>query len=155
MSGAACLAVFSWWRLTDGATRLGVWTRPPALHSPWREPGVGIVGSCMQHTRAVRAVGRRLTLTTPSAWKSCSTSRVMRVMTACLVVTRWIRSNSLKHSDSDRSPGESSVTTRTFTQAFDTIQKGAREAQLSRIRFWRKYEAYQIHRRRVGEFSCH
>ena len=30
----------SWWRPTGAATRLGVWTRPPALHSPWRQPGV-------------------------------------------------------------------------------------------------------------------
>ena len=31
----------SWWRPTDGATRLGgVWTCPLALHSPWRELGM-------------------------------------------------------------------------------------------------------------------
>ena len=30
----SCLAVFSWWRPTGGAARLGVWTRPPALYSP-------------------------------------------------------------------------------------------------------------------------
>jgi len=26
----SCLTIFSWWRPTSGATRLGVWTRPPA-----------------------------------------------------------------------------------------------------------------------------
>ena len=31
-----------------GAVWLGVWARPPALHSPWREPGVGwCVGPCL------------------------------------------------------------------------------------------------------------
>jgi len=30
----------SWWRPTGGATQLGVWARPPALLSPWREQGV-------------------------------------------------------------------------------------------------------------------
>ena len=30
----------SWWCPTDGATRLGVGTRPPAQHSPWRELGI-------------------------------------------------------------------------------------------------------------------
>ena len=33
--------MFSWWRPTDGETRLGVCghARPPALCSPWREQG--------------------------------------------------------------------------------------------------------------------
>ena len=30
----------SWWRPTGGAARLGLWTRPPALYSPWRELGL-------------------------------------------------------------------------------------------------------------------
>ena len=33
------LAVFSWWRPTGGATRLGVWARPPALSSPLEGAG--------------------------------------------------------------------------------------------------------------------
>ena len=32
--------MFSRWRPTGGAARLGVWTRPPALYCPWRKPGV-------------------------------------------------------------------------------------------------------------------
>ena len=35
----SCLAVFSWWRPTGGATRLGVWTPPPALYSPLEGAG--------------------------------------------------------------------------------------------------------------------
>ena len=31
---------------TGGATRLGMWTRPPALYSPWKEPGVSRVCVC-------------------------------------------------------------------------------------------------------------
>ena len=38
--------MFIWWRPTGGATRLGVWTRPPALYSSWREPGVKCEINC-------------------------------------------------------------------------------------------------------------
>ena len=33
----SCLAAAGGGCPTDGATRLGVWIRPPALYSPWRE----------------------------------------------------------------------------------------------------------------------
>ena len=50
----------SWWRPTSGATRLGVWTRPPALYSPWREPGVVVCvsPSHMCRLRAPRMLER-------------------------------------------------------------------------------------------------
>ena len=68
VSGAA---LRQWWRSTIGATELGVWAHPPALHFPWRE--LGVVPTVCSKEASVHT--SHCTVHPLAAWALCSTRR--------------------------------------------------------------------------------